>query len=134
MMEGGGTLNISLDEVDFTPPVPLADPEMKPGRYLELVVTDTGEGMTPEVMKRVFEPFFTTRGIGEGTGMGLSVVYGIVRSLGGTITVESEPRVVPPFASFCPRPVREPRLKPRFPTVSLAERRGCSSWMMRISL
>jgi len=102
MMEGGGTLNISLDEVDFTPPVPLADPEMKPGRYLELVVTDTGEGMTPEVMKRVFEPFFTTRGIGEGTGMGLSVVYGIVRSLGGTITVESEPRVGSTFRVLLP--------------------------------
>jgi PAS domain S-box-containing protein len=98
-----GTLNISLGEVDLAPPFPLGDPEMKPGGYLELAVTDTGEGMTPDVMKRVFEPFFTTRGIGEGTGMGLAVVYGIVKGLGGTITVESEPQMGSTFRVLLPK-------------------------------
>jgi len=102
MMEKGGTLRISLNEVYLTAPLPLGDPGMKPGRYLELVVTDTGDGMTPDVMKRVFEPFFTTRKTGEGTGMGLAVVYGIVKSLGGTITVESEPHVGSTFRVLLP--------------------------------
>jgi len=103
MKERGGTLRISLSEVDLTGPLPLGDPGMKPGRYLELVVTDTGEGMAPDVMKRVFEPFFTTRRIGEGTGMGLAVVYGIVKGLGGTVTVESEPRAGSTFHVFLPK-------------------------------
>ncbi len=98
-----GVLHISLGEVDLAPPFPFEDPEVKPGAYLELAVKDTGNGMTPDVVKRVFEPFFTTRGIGEGTGMGLAVVYGIVKGLGGTITVESEPRVGSTFRVLLPK-------------------------------
>ncbi len=102
MMKRGGTLRISLDEVDLAPPLPSGDSEIKPGRYLELVVTDTGDGMTPAVMKRIFEPFFTTRRPGEGTGMGLAVVYGIVKSLGGTVSVKSEPQVGSTFRVLLP--------------------------------
>jgi CheY-like chemotaxis protein len=66
-------------------------------------VKDTGVGMSADVMKRVFEPFFTTRGLGEGTGMGLAVVYGIVTDLKGTITVESEPGIGSTFRVFLPK-------------------------------
>jgi CheY-like chemotaxis protein len=65
--------------------------ELVPGRYLNLSVTDTGHGIAPEHLSRIFDPFFTTKPKGEGTGMGLSVVHGIVTGLGGAISVESAP-------------------------------------------
>ena len=74
-----------------------------PGNYVQLMVKDTGTGMSPDVMRRVFEPFFTTRELGAGTGMGLAVVYGIVTDLEGTITVESEPGIGSTFRVFLPR-------------------------------
>jgi CheY-like chemotaxis protein len=63
---------------------------LSPGPFLKLTVSDTGAGIAPEIMDRIFDPFFTTKKPGEGTGMGLSVVYGIVESAGGAITVDSE--------------------------------------------
>jgi signal transduction histidine kinase/ActR/RegA family two-component response regulator len=91
MREKGGVLSISTTDIDFEPDSPVLDEDVEPGEYVQLVVADTGHGMEHQVMQRVFEPFFTTKGVGEGTGMGLAVVYGIVKSLHGTITVESEP-------------------------------------------
>jgi signal transduction histidine kinase/ActR/RegA family two-component response regulator len=89
MRERGGTLTVSLDvapdDAGGTGPYP----ELDPGRYLRLRVTDTGSGMSEEVRERLFEPFFTTKGL-EGTGLGLSVVHGIVRDHGGSIAVTSE--------------------------------------------
>ena len=89
MQEKGGTLEISLTDIDFKPDEPVLGADAIPGQYVQLAVKDTGIGMSPEVMSRVFEPFFTTREVGKGTGMGLAVVYGIVKDLQGTITVES---------------------------------------------
>ena len=90
MRDKGGVLSISTTDIDFEPDSPVLDADVEPGEYVQLVVADTGHGMEHHVMQRVFEPFFTTKGVGEGTGMGLAVVYGIVKSLNGTIAVESE--------------------------------------------
>jgi PAS domain S-box-containing protein len=103
MQEKGGTLEISLTDIDFKPDSPVFGEDISPGEYVHLVVKDTGTGMTPDVMKRVFEPFFTTREVGKGTGMGLAVVYGIVKDLQGTITVESEPGVGSTFSVLLPK-------------------------------
>ncbi len=103
MQDKGGTLEVSLTDIDFTPESPVLGPDVIPGEYLQLLVKDTGIGMTPDVMKRVFEPFFTTREVGKGTGMGLAVVYGIVKDLQGTITVESTPGVGSTFRVFLPK-------------------------------
>src|SRR4029077_10281445 len=65
--------------------------ELGPGRFVVISVTDTGSGMPPEVLARAMEPFFTTKGIGEGTGLGLAQVYGIARQCGGDVRIESSP-------------------------------------------
>ena len=63
---------------------------LKPGNYVKIIVSDTGPGIAPDIMDAIFEPYFTTKGVGEGTGMGLSLVHGIVESYGGRIIVDSE--------------------------------------------
>ena len=90
MMEKGGVLEVVLSEksVDSEDSIRLGD--INPGRYIVLKVSDTGSGMKETVKKRIFEPFFTTKEQGKGTGMGLAVVYGIVKDHRGTITVESQ--------------------------------------------
>lgn len=103
MEEKGGTLDICLSNVNVLPESPVFESDLVPAEYVQLMVKDTGTGMSPEVMKRAFEPFFTTRGPGMGTGMGLAVVYGIVTDLQGTITVESEPGIGSTFRVFLPK-------------------------------
>ena len=91
MRDQGGVLEIALKAVDIEPEMSARHPELQPGPHVSLVVSDTGSGMSADVVDRVFDPFFTTKPAGEGTGLGLSVVYGIVKSYGGGITVYSEP-------------------------------------------
>lgn len=91
MRERGGVLEVSLDKIHLDAEEANKYNDLKPGSYLRLTVSDTGQGMTNQVKKRIFEPFFTTKKTGEGTGMGLSVVHGIVKGHGGDITVHSEP-------------------------------------------
>ncbi len=79
-----------------------SDPDLNPGHYLMLSVSDTGHGMEPSVMEHIFEPYFTTKPVGEGTGLGLSVTHGIVKSFGGTIRVRSEPEEGSTFDVFFP--------------------------------
>ena len=101
-MPDGGTLVIEADtaeldgqELDIQPAVPA-------GRYVRLVVSDTGEGMPPEVIEHIFEPFYTTKPRGKGTGLGLATVYGIVTEAGGAINVYSEPGVGTTFRVYLP--------------------------------
>ena len=91
------TRNIALDEVSAA-----SIPEAKPGRYVLLAVSDTGTGMPPEVKAHVFEPFFTTKQPGKGTGLGLPMVYGIVKQSGGFISLESEPNRGTAFKIYFP--------------------------------
>ena len=83
-MPDGGELRIATRRQRIA-----RDPELPPGEYIELRVTDTGAGMTREVAQRAFNPFYTTKGIGKGTGLGLSQVYGIARQAGGTARIET---------------------------------------------
>jgi len=103
MQEKGGILMMSIDDSSIEPESMSLEADMMPGEYVQLVVADTGAGMAPGVMERIFEPFFTTREVGGGTGMGLSVVYGIVKGLHGSISVESEPGVGSTFRVLFPK-------------------------------
>jgi CheY-like chemotaxis protein len=89
-MEDRGLLKLTLSDFSFESPREAPAPDMEPGAYLRLSVSDTGHGMSKEVMEHLFDPFFTTKGPGQGTGLGLSVVHGIVKSHDGAITVESQ--------------------------------------------
>jgi PAS domain S-box-containing protein len=90
MRANGGVLEVSLDDIASEDVPPSRHARLMPGRYLRLRVGDTGCGIPPENLDHIFEPFFTTRAAGEGTGLGLSVVHGIVSGWGGSIHVESE--------------------------------------------
>ncbi|VAX25921.1 hypothetical protein MNBD_NITROSPINAE02-441 [hydrothermal vent metagenome] len=101
MRETGGSLSISLDLVEPTEDI-LSPHRLIAGKYFRLTVGDTGSGIPADVLSHIFEPFFTTKGVGEGTGMGLSVVHGIVTSAGGAISVISEPDNGTEFTVYLP--------------------------------
>jgi PAS domain S-box-containing protein len=103
MREQGGMLKVMLSSVDFGPGDPGKPDNLSPGKYLKLAVEDTGHGMDQTTTERIFEPYFTTKGPGEGTGLGLAVVHGIVKSHGGAIHVSSEPGKGTAFHVYLPR-------------------------------
>ncbi|MEW5736778.1 MAG: PAS domain S-box protein [Thermodesulfobacteriota bacterium] len=100
-MPGGGDIYISTENVRLSPDL-ASQHSVEPGDYVKITVRDTGPGMDPEVEKRVFEPFFTTRERSRGTGLGLAIVYGIVQSHDGVITVRSEQGQGAVFTIFLP--------------------------------
>ena len=87
---GQGTIKVQTSEHLIDEDAAFAHPDLRPGRFVRIAVTDTGSGMTPEVQSKVFEPFFTTKGPGVGTGLGLSTVYAIANRYGGFVTIYSE--------------------------------------------
>jgi len=105
-MRRGGRLRIETQDVLLDTRYCETHPWAKPGRYVMLTVADTGVGMRPEVRERVFEPFFTTKGSLEGTGLGLFMVYGIVRQHGGMIHIDSEPGAGTTFSVYLPAGAR----------------------------
>ena len=103
MSEHGGVLEVSLSKVDTDGSLSASSAGIEPGPYLRFRVSDTGHGMAPDVLKRIFDPYFTTKEVGKGTGLGLAVVHGIVKSHGGGIAVFSEPGKGTTFDVYLPR-------------------------------
>jgi signal transduction histidine kinase/DNA-binding response OmpR family regulator len=111
MRADGGTLRVTLEERLVQNPAAADLHHVKPGAYLQLTVADTGSGMDPATLARIFEPYFTTKEKGEGTGLGLSMVYGIVKAHDGAIHVESAPGRGAVFSVYLPQlsePVEAP--------------------------
>jgi len=107
MRQTGGILEVRLEAVEVDPALAAQYPALRSGPYVRLTVRDTGQGMPADVVERIYEPFFTTKAVGEGTGIGLSVVHGIVSHHGGTITVESRVGHGTTFTIYLPRLERD---------------------------
>ncbi len=101
-MTGGGKLTLETTNTAVDEHFTAIHPELLPGNYVRLRLSDTGIGMNETICANIFEPFFTTKGLGEGTGLGLATVYGIIRQSGGTIWVESEPGLGSTFEIYLP--------------------------------
>jgi CheY-like chemotaxis protein len=101
-MPGGGMLSVQLQRDRVKAPRVLSHSALAAGNYLRLSVADQGEGIQPDVMEHLFEPFFTTRGAQSGTGLGLAVVHGVVAEFGGAIDVQSQPGQGARFTLYLP--------------------------------
>jgi len=101
MEDDGGKLIIELKSIDLGK-YDLINPDMSPGSYACLSVKDTGKGMNQQIIEKIFDPFFTTKETGKGTGMGLSVVHGIIKSMKGSIQVNSQPGKGTQFCVYLP--------------------------------
>jgi PAS domain S-box-containing protein len=117
-MPGGGALDISSDVVELAGSEAVAL-ELPPGPYVRLSVRDTGTGMEADVVAKVFEPFFTTKPIGQGTGLGLSMIYGFTRQSGGQVQVESRPGEGTTMHLYLPRLVEGMQAADATPAVAL---------------
>jgi PAS domain S-box-containing protein len=102
-MPAGGTLRVSLETMRVDAPRATTIGSLEPGEYLVLKVADTGTGIASEILERIFDPFFTTKEVGTGTGLGLSLVHGIVSELGGAVDVASAVGKGSTFSVYLPR-------------------------------
>lgn len=107
MMERGGVLRVTLQERVVSSTVSADISDLPPGRYVQLSVSDTGSGMDKETLAKIFDPYFTTKEQGKGTGLGLAVVHGIIKSHQGRIEVHSEPGLGTTFDVYLPSIVAE---------------------------
>ncbi len=128
-MPKGGRLTIETLSVHVEDPVPHRTGDLAPARYAMLVVSDTGEGMDEETRHHIFEPFYTTKGEGRGTGLGLATVYGIVKQNGGHVAVESQPDQGATFRVYLPVTEAEatPQAQPHAPATM---RRGSETVLL----
>lgn len=111
MEESGGTLKIELKSVCLDKGKRQLALNIEPGEYVELIVSDTGSGIGPDVIDKIYDPYFTTKEFGKGTGMGLSIIYGILANYGGAITAESELDKGTSFHVYFPVVEQEPLLR-----------------------
>ncbi len=102
-MPEGGTLTIRTSNASLTDPIPAAGEMLPAGEYVRIDIVDTGTGIAPEIIDRIFEPFFSTKAVGAGTGLGLATVYGIVKQSGGHVVIDSKLGQGTTFSIFLPR-------------------------------
>lgn len=114
-MDGRGQLRITASNCEILPSDKTRNGEIKPGDYVLLAISDTGKGIEKEVLDRVFEPFFSTKPIGQGTGLGLSQVYGFVKQMGGHVRIDSAPSQGTTVELYLPRAESEEEPTPLLP-------------------
>ncbi len=103
MDDTGGVLEVAFDPAEFSDKELQSEPALRPGQYVKLTIRDNGPGIDPGNIDRIFDPYFTTKEVGKGSGMGLAVVHGIIQSHDGIILVDSEPGVSTMFSVYLPR-------------------------------
>jgi CheY-like chemotaxis protein len=108
-MPNGGEVRVDAVSVELDGEFARHYPGASVGKYIAISVSDTGIGMDAETRQKAFDPFFTTKGVGEGTGLGLSMVYGFVKQSGGYITVDSEPGLGATFTIYLPSTTEPPK-------------------------
>jgi len=130
-MPHGGKMTFAVSNIEIDEEQTSQYPNLLPGQYVVLSVSDTGSGMIPEVKARLFEPFFSTREFGQGTGLGLASMYGIVLQSGGGISVQSEPGKGTTFHVFLPRVQPEEASGPQMvPSKSVESLRGTETILL----
>ncbi len=125
MKDTKGVLSVELSSVEMGKEILKTNMSLIPGKYVRLAVSDTGLGIAPDIMGRIFDPYFTTKKLGEGTGLGLSVIHGIVTAHGGTITVKSQPGLGSTFEIFLPVRKSESEFDVRLPDEPCPSGSGC---------